>query len=182
MNHETLIPAPLRDSSCVEHSTESPELIHAQRILIADDDELIRHLISGVLSYAGFDVNVASDGQQAWEALLREHYDLLVTDNEMPYLAGIRLIERIREAGMSLPVIVVSGSPSAEGVHDHPRLQITAVLPKPFDIREFLTVVRTALKVSGEDATPDHKTFHQLQASSQAIHQCNQPHPELCEP
>ena len=64
MNHETLITAPLRDGSCVEHSAESLELIHPHRILIADDDELIRHLISGVLSDAGFDVNAAADGNK----------------------------------------------------------------------------------------------------------------------
>ena len=170
MNRATPIPAPLRDGSCVEHSAESPELIHAQRILIADDDELIRHLISGVLSAAGFDVNAASDGEQAWEALHQKRYDLLITDNEMPRLAGTKLIEQIRQEGMSLPVIIASGSPSAESVHDNPQLQIAAVLAKPFDIREFLTIVRTALRVPGEDATADHKTFHRLQASSQPIH------------
>ena len=74
-----------------------------RRILVADDDEGTRHLISAVLAGAGFDVNAAADGQQAWEALLHEHYDLLVTDNEMPRLTGIQLIERICEAGIACP-------------------------------------------------------------------------------
>jgi DNA-binding response OmpR family regulator len=154
MNHETLKSAPPRDGSCIEHFPESPEPIRMQRILIADDDELIRHLMSITLSDAGFDANAAADGEQAWEALQRDHYDLLVTDNEMPRLAGIKLIERIRKEGMNLPIIVVSGSASAETAHDNPQLQIAAVLPKPFDIQELLPIVKTALRASGEDATP----------------------------
>ena len=128
-----------------------PEPIRAQRILIADDDELIRHLMSIILSDAGFDANAAADGEQAWEALHQNHYDLLVTDNEMPRLAGIELIERIRKEGMSLPIIVISGSASAETARDNPQLQIAAVLPKPFDVQELLPIVRTALRAAGED-------------------------------
>ena len=105
---------------------------------MADDDEGIRQLISTVLAHAGFEVNAASDGQQAWEALLHEHYDLLVTDNEMPRLPGIKLIERIREEGMSLPVIIASGTFPVERVRNDPQLQIAAVLPKPFRIPELL--------------------------------------------
>ena len=96
-------------NSCVADSSEPP-VPARRRILVADDDEGIRRLISAVLARAGFDVNTASDGQQAWEALLHEPYDLLVTDNEMPRLAGVELIARIRDAGMSLPVIVASGT------------------------------------------------------------------------
>jgi CheY-like chemotaxis protein len=107
-------------------------LIFAQRILVADDDPVIRRLISDVLINNGFTVNTASNGEQAWEALQYDNYDLLVTDYEMPHLTGIELIERIRKVGMSLPVILVSGSFSAESVRDHPQLQIAAVLPKLF--------------------------------------------------
>src|ERR1017187_10595202 len=97
-------------NSCVTDSSEPPVLTRSRRILVADDDESIRYLLSTVLAGAGFDVNTASDGQQAWEAIFHGHYDLLVTDNDMPRLTGIQLIERIREARMSLPVIIASGT------------------------------------------------------------------------
>lgn len=75
-------------NSCGTTSAERPIPARPRRILVADDDEAIRYLISTVLADAGFDVNAASDGQQAWEALLHEHYDLLVTDSHMPRLTG----------------------------------------------------------------------------------------------
>jgi CheY-like chemotaxis protein len=113
MNFQTLIPAPPRDDSCVEDSCESPRPIRGRRILVADDEGM-RRLISSVLAGVGFAVNAAADGEQAWEQLHHEHYDLLVTDNEMPRLAGIKLIERMREEGMGIPIIIASGSLSAE--------------------------------------------------------------------
>jgi len=148
--------------SSVSTLSSPPIPVRTQRILVADDEEDIRRLISGVLAGAGFDVNAAADGEEAWEALQHEHYDLLITDNEMPRLTGIRLIERIRDAGMSLPVIVASGFFSTEGVRNYAQLQIAAVIPKPFNIGEFLTTVRTALRVSGEDAATDRGTYANL--------------------
>ena len=159
MKLQTLTSAPPRDGSWVTGPSPPPVPARVQRILVADDEEDIRHLISSVLAGDGFNVNTASDGEQAWKALLHEHYDLLVTDNEMPRLTGIKLIERIRKEGMSLPVILASGSLSVEEVRDYAELQIAAVIPKPFDVYEFLTIVRIALRVSGEDATADHGTY-----------------------
>jgi DNA-binding response OmpR family regulator len=156
--HKTTVTA-LSPRSCVPAPSSPPIPVRAQRILVADDEEDIRHLISSVLAGAGFDVNTAFDGEEAWEALQHEHCDLLITDNEMPRLTGIKLIERIRDSGMSLPVIVASGFFSTEGVRDYAQLQIAAVIPKPFNIGEFLTTVRIALRVSGEDAATDHRTY-----------------------
>ena len=137
---------------------------------MADDDEGIRRLISTVLAGAGFDVNAASDGQEAWEALLHEHYDLLVTDDEMPRLAGIKLIERIREAGMSLPVIIVSGAFSVEKVRRlSSQRQIAAVLPKPFRIWELLDAVKHVLQAPRGNTTADQGTSQRLHAGLQPI-------------
>src|ERR1035438_8912209 len=140
-------------NSCVTDSSEPPVLTRSRRILVADDDESIRYLLSTVLAGAGFDVNTASDGQQAWEAILHGHYDLLLTDNDMPRLTGIQLIERIREAGMSLPVIIASGTFPVERVRNDPQHQIAAALPKPFRIPELLDTVRDVLASSPGDTT-----------------------------
>ena len=133
-------------------------LIFAQRILVADDDPVIRRLISDVLVNNGFTVNTVSNGEQAWEALHHDHYDLLVTDNEMPHLTGIKLIERMHKAGMSLPVIIASGSFSVESLRDYPHLQIEAVIPKPFNKLEFLDTVKNVLSACG-DAITEHASL-----------------------
>ena len=181
MKLQTPIAALLRDVSCVEHSTYSPEPIHPRRILVADDHEFIRQLVSTALVEDGFAVDCAADGEEAWEALRHEHYDLLVTDNEMPRLAGVNLIERIRSEGMSLPVIIASGTFPVERVRSDPQLQIAGALTKPFGIPQLLDSVHLVLPSFRGDTTTDDTNFHGLRASSPTIHQPGQPNHELCQ-
>jgi RNA polymerase sigma factor (sigma-70 family) len=133
------------DGSGFKDSSKPSEFNHPRRILIAEDDELIRQIISEFLVGDGYVVNAAADGEEAWEALRHDAYDLLVTDNSMPRLTGIKLIERIRNAGMSLPVIVASSSFFARNLREYPHLHIAAVIPKPFEKSEFLDAVKNVL-------------------------------------
>jgi DNA-binding response OmpR family regulator len=159
MKLQNLIPILPRNGSRGTDPSKPCIPVRAQRILVADDYEDARQIISNTLARAGFEVDTAADGEAAWEALQHEHYDLLVTDNEMPRLAGIQLIERIRDAGMSLPIIMVSGSLSEEDMRDHAQLRIAAVLAKPFDFWEFLNAVGKALREPAEAAAADHGSY-----------------------
>jgi DNA-binding NtrC family response regulator len=123
-------------------------------VLVVDDDENIRRLVSCALTGAGFKVNAAANGEDAWEELRRKQYDLLVTDNEMPRLSGLELIARIRSRGMSLSVIMASGTCPVESVGNDAQLRLTAVLPKPFKIGELLDAVRQALRPTDENSAP----------------------------
>ena len=149
-------------------SSKPSALRHARRILIAEDDDIIRQIISNVLADEGYAVNAAADGEQAWMALRQDPYDLLVTDNEMPRLTGINLIERIRQAGMSLPVIVASSAFPVDRAWDYPQLQITAVIPKPFSRLKFLATVKSVLS-SNEDSLADHAPLNQSPTSPLSI-------------
>jgi len=155
---DALIPVSPRNSSGIRDSSKPAELIHARRILIAEDDDIIRWIMSNTLADDCYAVNAAADGEQAWEALCNDSYDLLVTDNEMPRLTGLKLIERIRKAGMSLPVIVASGNFPVDRARDYPQFQIAAVIPKPFRKLEFLDAVRNVL-ASQEDITKASKSI-----------------------
>jgi len=161
MNLDTVIPASPRSDSGFKDSSMPSETIHVRRILIAEDDDLIRWIISNTLAEDGHTVTAAADGEEAWEALRHDAYDLLVTDNDMPRLTGLKLIERIRKAGMALPVIVASGTFSAESVRDYPQLQITAVIPKPFHKLEFLDSVRKVLSLQ-EDTAEASKIYEHI--------------------
>jgi CheY-like chemotaxis protein len=131
----------------------------AQRILVADDYEGARQIVSNSLTRAGFEVDTAADGEAAWEMLQNEHYDLLVTDNDMPRLTGLELIKRIRDAGKSLPIILASASIPEEGVRDYAHLQIAAVLMKPFNFWDFLKTVSNALRQPVEAVAADQESF-----------------------
>ena len=162
MNLQTLTLTATRDDFNVTDCSESQFPTPKGRILVADDEESIRQLISSILTDAGFEVGTAADGQEAWEALLCQHYDLLITDNEMPRLAGIELIKRMRWAGMITPVIIASGALSQASVSGFLRSQIAALLHKPFGIFELLTAVRHTLGASCGYANLDHRTFLRL--------------------
>jgi DNA-binding response OmpR family regulator len=144
MNCNTLVPVKALSLSG-KKSSEPSKLNLRCRILVAEDDHVIRRLMSLFLMDEKFEVEAVSDGEQAWEALNQDDYDLLVTDNDMPRLTGINLITRIRKAGIRLPVIIASGTFSPESVPAYTDLNISAVITKPFGRLELLKAVRNAL-------------------------------------
>jgi CheY-like chemotaxis protein len=79
------------------------------RLLVVDDDEAIREIISAMLTEQGYEIVTAEDGQQALELLPQFRPHLLVTDLRMPRMAGDELVRIVRESFPQLPVIVVSG-------------------------------------------------------------------------
>jgi CheY-like chemotaxis protein len=81
----------------------------AQKILIAEDEEIVLRLFSLFLERQGFSVISARDGQEALQKYLREKPDLLLTDINMPRMSGIELLAKIRERDKDLPTIFVSG-------------------------------------------------------------------------
>jgi DNA-binding response OmpR family regulator len=154
----------------VSQASVPPLARGGQKILVAEDNQSVCNLIFRVLASEGFDVNIVADGEQAWEELRRNHYDLLVTDNEMPRLAGLDLITRIREAGMTLPVILASGSVSTEIKLEHPELNIAAVMSKPFNLWEFLDTVRNTLGMVATDDTATNGIYTSSFAPPPASH------------
>ncbi len=106
----------------------------------------MRRIVTGIPCYK---VDIAENGAVAWDALQRNSYDLLITDQDMPELSGLELIRKIQSAHMVLPVIMVSGTMPTEEIKRHPELRINAILPKPFDIMEFINAVKKVLQTTG---------------------------------
>jgi two-component system alkaline phosphatase synthesis response regulator PhoP len=119
--------------------------IPLQRILVVDDEPDIRQLNTEVLTESGYKVDVAEDGAVAWQALNTRSYDLLITDNEMPKVSGVELLEKLHDARMPLPVIMVSGTMPTEELQRHLWLDIHTILPKPYTIAELLAKVKEVL-------------------------------------
>ncbi|MBI3418404.1 MAG: response regulator [Verrucomicrobia bacterium] len=115
------------------------------RILYVDDDPQIRRLGELVLARSGYEVDTATDGARGWEALQHGHYNLLITDNDMPRMTGLELASQARLAGMRLPIVLTSGS--ADALHDPSAesLGLAARLSKPFSLDGLLKTVEQAL-------------------------------------
>jgi CheY-like chemotaxis protein len=84
------------------------------RVLLVDDDPLVRKLISGYLVAAGYVVRVAVDGLDALNKLRVGLPDLIISDLIMPRMSGIELLEVVRKRFPQIPVIVVSAVPADE--------------------------------------------------------------------
>jgi len=113
-------------------------------ILIADDEEPIRHVLTVLLSEHGFFVRAVKDGEEALRELSARDYDALVTDVRMPRVDGLQLVRTVQEQSPDTTVIVMS----AYGSHD---LALEAMkagaydyLGKPFRPDEVLLVLRKA--------------------------------------
>ena len=94
---------------------------------------------------AGYQVDVAENGAAAWDAIQLNNYNLVITDNTMPRMTGIQMIEKMRAAGMVVPVIVASGTMSKEELIHSPHLQPASVLPKPYTAANLLLMVKEIL-------------------------------------
>jgi DNA-binding response OmpR family regulator len=116
-----------------------------QRILVVEDEAGIRRLNVEILIQAGYHADSAEDGAVAWEMLQLHNYDLLVTDNNMPKVTGLELLQKLHDAHIAVPVIMATGILPKEEVIRHAQLQIHATLLKPYAIEELLTTVKSTL-------------------------------------
>lgn len=130
------------------------------RILVADDDESIRYLEVEVLSRLGYEVDEAENGNRAWKALQGKHYDLIITDQDMPEVTGLQLIHKLRLAGFETSVILASGRLSSNSCLTTELVKLGATtLSKPFTLDELTTTVERLLPKT----TPEfHTTPWQL--------------------
>ena len=78
------------------------------KILIAEDDLELRQLFRHVLLKNGYTVKGVSDGQEALDALEKDYYDLIISDIMMPNMDGYELVRSLRNAGDSIPVLMVT--------------------------------------------------------------------------
>lgn len=94
----------------IDRSARQAGVVARKRILVVDDSLTVRELERKLLLQRGYDVAVAVDGMDGWNALRSEHFDLLVSDIDMPRMDGIELVTLVRRDNrlQSLPVMVVS--------------------------------------------------------------------------
>jgi len=114
-----------------------------QRILVVEDDAAIRRLNTEILTYSGYHVDAAEDGAVAWDALQQNNYDLMVTDNDMPKVTGVELIQKVQAARMPLPVIMATGILPEFTCYGSPQPMLT--LLKPYTLHELLATVKEVL-------------------------------------
>jgi CheY-like chemotaxis protein len=111
-------------------------------------------------------VTAVADGKEAWAAIRSEHYDLLITDQQMHNSNGAELILQIRLAGNKLPVIVAASDLQPFDKSTCHDLMVTAVIQKPFGLKKLGQAIALAL-------SPTSDQFRgRAHASNARLHPC----------
>jgi two-component system, OmpR family, response regulator MprA len=131
-------------------------------ILIVDDEPAVQQALRRAFELEHHSITVASDGREALERLSGESYEAVVLDVSMPYVDGLEVCRRMREAGDRTPVLMLT---AREQIDD----RVTGLdagaddyLVKPFALRELLARVRALLRRTDEDSADRTLTFEDL--------------------
>lgn len=121
------------------------------KILLVEDNVALSGVICFNLARAGYDVTPVSNGREAIDALQRSHFDLVLSDQQMPKMTGIQLCEHIRELPdyRQTPFILLTAKCMEIDVAKlRQRLGLSAALPKPFSPSELLASIEECLTSS----------------------------------
>ncbi len=119
-----------------------------KRLLIVDDDEQIRDLLSYDIAQSGYLVDVAEDGEIGLKKALDNNYDLILLDVMMPKMNGYDVCKNIRQIKPSVPILMLTAKGSIEDKTDGFNCGADDYLVKPFDIQEVLLHIRALLRRS----------------------------------
>ena len=115
-------------------------------LLVIDDDEASCRLVKATFSSEGFDVIAAHDGPSGVSAVAAVQPDVVLLDLRLPGLGGLEVLERLKAASPSLPVIMLTASRDLKPAVRATQLGAFDYLTKPFDVEELLIVVRKAVQ------------------------------------
>jgi len=117
----------------------------SRRILVAEDNKNIQHVVSMFLDFMGFEVALAGNGVEALSLFLKNSFDLVLTDLEMPIMDGWSLTHCIKERSPNTPVVLMTGADKETVWKKVERGSVDSVIFKPFRLEDFKRTVQRAL-------------------------------------
>lgn len=121
------------------------------RILVVDDSQDVRAILKeNILAPAGYEVHCVGDGMSALTLAGELEPDLVITDQHMPNLAGLELVQRLRRSAPHIPVILMTSESSEKLILEALRAGCVDFLSKPFEAEHMLAAVGRALEVGRE--------------------------------
>ena len=114
-------------------------------ILIIDDEKAIRKTLSEILSYEGYKIEEASDGEEGLKKFRDKTYDVVLCDIKMPKLDGLEFLDKARDTNPDVPVIMISGHGTIETAVEATKIGAQSFLEKPITMVKLLKAVEAGL-------------------------------------
>jgi len=114
-------------------------------ILIIDDERAIRKTLGEILSYEGFKIDEAADGEEGWKYFNEKTYDAVLCDIKMPKMDGLEFLNKATEKNPDVPVIMISGHGTIETAVDAVKKGAYDYIAKPPDLNRLLITIRNAV-------------------------------------
>ncbi|MCU0435898.1 MAG: sigma-54 dependent transcriptional regulator [Bacteroidia bacterium] len=118
------------------------------RILIIDDEKSIRRTLREILEYENFKVEEAADGLEGLTMAQKEKFDIILCDIKMPKMDGMEALDKLMEAAVDAPVIMISGHGNIETAVEAVKKGAFDFIQKPLDLNRLLVTLRNALDKS----------------------------------
>lgn len=117
-----------------------------EKILIVDDEQSMRDVLSIMLKRAGYGVTVAADGEEAIAQLGKDIFDLIITDLKMPKVGGLDVLKAVKDSSPETVVLVITAFASTETAVEAMKRGAYDYLTKPFQVDEVQLIIRNALE------------------------------------
>jgi two-component system, NtrC family, nitrogen regulation response regulator NtrX len=114
-------------------------------ILIIDDEKSIRKTLTEILSYEGYKIDEAGDGEEGLRKFKEKTYDLVLCDIKMPKLDGIEFLEKAKQINPDVPIIIISGHGNIETAVEAVKKGAFDYISKPPDLNRMLITLRNAM-------------------------------------
>lgn len=120
------------------------------KIMVVDDEGIVLESCRRVLEPEGYELLLAKSAEEAIDALNADTFSLILLDLKMPVHDGIYLMKTLKDRGVDVPVVVMTGYSTVETMREADEMGASRFLPKPFTPDELIDTVRQVLK-KGED-------------------------------
>jgi len=115
------------------------------RVLVVDDEKVIREILSDFLTMEGYVVRTVEDGQAALKELQRRSYNLVISDLKMPNMGGLELLEKIAEGNLNVLTVIMTGFGTVETAIQAMKKGAYDYILKPFKVEEVVHIVQRGL-------------------------------------
>jgi len=125
-----------------------------KKVLIVDDEHLIRYSLQRLLAYEGYSAFIAESGQEALRLFAEQDPEIVILDIHLPDTNGLVLLRTIKESNPLVAVIMATGCPEEHSSIEAMRMGALAYLEKPIDIGHLKVLMRSPKPSSGQRGIP----------------------------